>query len=405
MTEPAFEVAEVEVGVWRGVGIAKDAALRPTVPHSVTSPLRGFGLIDGNGLAATTVDVRWGGPAASWSRMDVRSSSAFWNHRLALALASSAGITSRMVGQAGAWGEAGLCCGGRGGQGRRSGAGGGLRGMLSSRSSSEEGVCSSNSRGTKEASRGCTRLAQPSKRVSPPATLPSRQVTRASSRPIMRWRALHAGAVRSSAGRWATLCAEEAPESNWVPSGATSGSEVAGPRNIPVVAKAREAASGRGVPWSAARVQVDRRREEFGSGEILANHEDHVGGSNEDRAEHLDLAEHGGPGGARGVQADCREAVEVCEHQGLAEDTGEEDGRHGPGGRTEVDELLRMRSERRRRGAPDLGMRSERRRRGCLIWPSRGVRAPGVGRGHRWRGRPPWSQWPYGGRRVVPDAE
>ena len=65
------------------------------------------------------------------------------------------------------------------------------------------------------------------------------------------------------------------------------------------------------------------------------------------------------------MQADCREAVEVCEHQGLAEDTGEEDGRHGPSGRTEVDELLRMRSERRRRGAPDLGMRSERRRRGA----------------------------------------
>ena len=35
-------------------------------------------------------------------RMDVRSSSAFWNHRSALALASSDGIMSRMVGQAGA---------------------------------------------------------------------------------------------------------------------------------------------------------------------------------------------------------------------------------------------------------------------------------------------------------------
>ena len=62
MTEPAFEAAEVEVSVWRGVGIARDAALRPTVPHSVTSPLRGFGLTNGNGLAATTVDVRWGDP-------------------------------------------------------------------------------------------------------------------------------------------------------------------------------------------------------------------------------------------------------------------------------------------------------------------------------------------------------
>ena len=62
MTEPAFEAAEVEVSAWRGVGIARDAALRPTVPHSVTSPLRGFGLTNGNGLAATTVDVRWGDP-------------------------------------------------------------------------------------------------------------------------------------------------------------------------------------------------------------------------------------------------------------------------------------------------------------------------------------------------------
>ena len=56
------------------------------------------------------------------------------------------------------------------------------------------------------------------------------------------------------------------------------------------------------------------------------------------------------------MQADCCEAVEVCEHQGLAEDTDEEDGRHGLSGRTEVDELFRMRSERRRRGAMPRGV-------------------------------------------------
>ena len=54
--------------------------------------------------------------------------------------------------------------------------------------------------------------------------------------------------VRSSAGRRATLCAEEAPKSNLTPSAEASGKEVAGPRNISVVAKAREAASERGVP-------------------------------------------------------------------------------------------------------------------------------------------------------------
>ena len=34
----------------------------PGAARRVTSPLRGFGLTDGNGLAATTVDVRWGDP-------------------------------------------------------------------------------------------------------------------------------------------------------------------------------------------------------------------------------------------------------------------------------------------------------------------------------------------------------
>ena len=41
--------------------------------------------------------------------------------------------------------------------------------------------------------------------------------------------------------------------------------------------------------------KVDRSREEFGSDEILASHEDHVGSGNEGRAEHLELAERGGP--------------------------------------------------------------------------------------------------------------
>ena len=51
------------------------------------------------------------------------------------------------------------------------------------------------------------------------------------------------------------------------------------------------------------------------------------------------------------MQADGGEAVEVCKHEGLAEDTNEEDGRHGLRGRSEVDELVRMRSKRRGRGA------------------------------------------------------
>ena len=249
--------------------------------------------------------------------------------------------------------------------------------MPSRRSSSKEGACSSSSRGTEEASSGCTRSAHPSRRVSPVATLSSSELTRASSCWSMRWRALHAGAVRSSAGRWATLCAEEAPKSNRTPSAVASGSEVEGPRNISVVAKARVAASERGVPWSAARVhhakvvplashatalgagaadgvrlrgEIDGCGEEFGASEVLADHEDHVGGGDQDRAERLDLAKHGGPGGAGGMQADGGEAVEVRKHEGLAEDTNEEDGRHGLRGCSEVDELVRMRSKRRREG-------------------------------------------------------
>ena len=232
MTEPAFEAAEVEVGAWRGVGIARDAALRPTVPHSVTSPLRGFGLTSGNDPAATTVDVRWGDPRlllVSGGREVVERVP---ESPLGLSPSSSDGMMSRMARQAGAVIE-----GGR---------------VLEQFARYRGGV---------------QRLhlsAQPSKRVSPPATLSSGEVMGASSKPNMRRRASHAGAVRPSAGRWATLCAEEAPKSNWAPSGAASvarggwatehsrGGEGArggaGARGTP------ERASERGVPWSAARV-------------------------------------------------------------------------------------------------------------------------------------------------------
>ena len=232
MTEPAFEAAEVEVGAWRGVGIARDAALRPTVPHSVTSQLRGFGLTSGNDPAATTVDVRWGDPRlllVSGGREVVERVP---ESPLGLSPSSSDGMMSRMARQAGAVIE-----GGR---------------VLEQFARYRGGV---------------QRLhlsAQPSKRVSPPATLSSGEVMGASSKPNMRRRASHAGAVRPSAGRWATLCAEEAPKSNWAPSGAASvarggwatehshGGEGArggaGARGTP------ERASERGVPWSAARV-------------------------------------------------------------------------------------------------------------------------------------------------------
>ena len=51
------------------------------------------------------------------------------------------------------------------------------------------------------------------------------------------------------------------------------------------------------------------------------------------------------------MRADGGEAVEVRKHEGLAEGTNEEDGRHGLRGCSEVGELVRMRSKRRRRGA------------------------------------------------------
>ena len=201
---------------WESLG--RDAALRPTVQHLVTSQLRGFGLTSGNDPAATTVDVRWGDP------------------RLLL-VSGGREVVERVP-------ESPL----------------GLSPSLIGRGDVEDG----------EAGRrrgGVQRLhlsAQPSKRVSPPATLSSREVTGASSKPIMRWRGSHAGAVRSSAGRWATLRAEEAPKSNWAPSGAASvarggwatehsrGGE--GARGGAGARGTLERASERGVPWSAARV-------------------------------------------------------------------------------------------------------------------------------------------------------
>ena len=45
------------------------------------------------------------------------------------------------------------------------------------------------------------------------------------------------------------------------------------------------------------------------------------------------------------MRADGGEAVEVRKHEGLAEGTNEEDGRHGLRGCSEVGELVRMRNE------------------------------------------------------------
>ena len=58
----------------------------------------------------------------------------------------------------------------------------------------------------------------------------------------------------------------------------------------------------------------------------------------------------GRPGGARGMRADGGEAVEVRKHEGLAEGTNEEDGRHG----------LRGCSEVKRRGRPPWSPRMKR---------------------------------------------
>ena len=100
-------------------------------------------------------------------------------------------------------------------------------------------------------------------------------------------------------------------------------------RTAAMVSEAVRRSTSGAADRARLRGKVDGRSEEFGPGEILADHEDHVGGGNEDRTEHLDLSQHGRPSGAGGVQADSGEAVEVREHEGLAEDADKEDGRHG----------------------------------------------------------------------------
>ena len=93
------------------------------------------------------------------------------------------------------------------------------------------------------------------------------------------------------------------------------------------------------------------------------------------------------------MRADGGEAVEVRKHEGPAEGTKEEDGRHGLRGCSEVGGLVRMRSKRRRRGAvarrviggsQPLGTNEEDGRHGL-----RGCSEVGV----------------FGGRRAGPDAE
>ena len=84
---------------------------------------------------------------------------------------------------------------------------------------------------------------------------------------------------------------------------------------------------------------------------LTHQHEDHVGGGDEDRAERPDLAQDSGPGRCGCVEADRGEAVEVRKHEGLAENTDEQDESHGLGGRSEINQLARLRRERRRGSA------------------------------------------------------
>ena len=176
VAEPALEVGEVEVSVWSGVEVAKHTAFAPAVPHSVARPLGCLGLADGDGLAAGAIDAGRGNPGGEL----VSNRGEVCERGLEPSLGLSPGLLgwemSRTVGQAGGSGAAGFCSGGRGSQGRRRGAGGGLRGMPST---SKEGACPKSSRGPEEASSGCTRSAHPSRRLSPDETLPSRELTRA----------------------------------------------------------------------------------------------------------------------------------------------------------------------------------------------------------------------------------
>ena len=268
--------------------------------------------------------------------------------------------------------------------------------MPSRRSPSKEGACPKSSRGPEEASSGCTRSAHPSRRLSPDETLPSRELTRASSCWSMRWGALHAGAVRSSAGRRATLCAaEEASKSNRTPSAGASGREVEGPRNISVVAKARVAASERGVPWSAARVHHARvvplatrwaqeRQMVCGSGAKSTGAVKSsaparywpimkmwaaVTGTEQSALIWPSMADRVEPeackpmavkplrcASTRGwprtqMKRTAAMVSEAVRRSASWSGCGEEDGRHGLRGCSEVGELVRMRSKRRRRGA------------------------------------------------------
>ena len=304
MTEPAFEAAEVEVSVWRGVGIARDAALKPTVPHSVTSPLRGFGLTDGNGLAATTVDVRWGDPRlllVSGGREVVERVP---ESPLGLSPSSSDGMMSRMARQAGAVIEGGRVLEQfaryRGGRPEAALVGPTVQEGVPPRDALER--------------RGDGSLVQAEHA---PEGVPRRS-SASVSRPM--GHALRGGGAEVELGAvGGGVCS-----ARWLGHGTlpwwrkregrrrSEGYPGAGVGARGTLGRREGASRGGGVSGAprpalgagaADRVRygckVDRSREEFGFGEILASHEDHVGSGNEGRAEHLELAERGGPGGPR----------------------------------------------------------------------------------------------------------
>ena len=91
------------------------------------------------------------------------------------------------------------------------------------------------------------------------------------------------------------------------------------------------------------------------------------------------------------MRADGGEAVEGRKQEGLAEGTNEEDGRHGLRGRSEVGELVRMRSRLHASAADQAEPRM------------RAVAGRVVG-GFQPRAEPPWSPRRFGGRRAGPDA-
>ena len=274
------------MSVWRGVGIARDAALKPAVPHSVTSPLRGFGLTNGNGLAATTVDVRWGDP-----RLPLVSGGREVVERVP---ESPLGLSLSLIGRD--YVE-------DGGAGRRLGRGrprlrlpGEPREAERCRRRAEGG------RGPSDCRRRRARAEQFARYRGGVQRLHTfgPTVQEGGPRSIPWWRRRERRR-RSEGYHGASVGARGTLERR---GGAPRGGGASG---------APRQALGAGA---ADRVRygckVDRSREEFGSGEILASHEDHVGGGNEGRAEHLELAERGGPGGARGAQAT---VVKLSKHQ------------------------------------------------------------------------------------------